>query len=314
MKINSYLSIFLLVFVAVGCGLFNGSEDTESKSIADIPTNTGSEMKTSALDDKKEEFKGEINFPFDFPQVTTNAKTGDHVLVPSYNWLIEAMDKGGDKQTFIWYAQKMSKPGDETSEIQFMSDRKQVPNAYIIPIPSGAKAKKGDIILTWWQTGSGMQRAIVTDATDPAEPVVRYLDLDYDNPAKSRDGNTTIGKMDEKIKPDTFVVIRNEFEPGTAVAITDGAEQIHGIVIREAGDKMFVRLFAGRAGVFAKSEAKGVPLIPKVKVGDRVRVPRHATFADATVTKVDPAIGRVFVKFDGANDEKAIAYGNVLPK
>ena len=77
----------------------------------------------------------------------------------------------------IWYTQEMVEPGEEMSEIKFMSEQKKVPNAYIVPIPAGQTAKKGDILLTWWQCGSGLQRAYVTDAADPKAPTVRYLDL-----------------------------------------------------------------------------------------------------------------------------------------
>ena len=85
----------------------------------------------------------------------TTAKTGEVVLVPSYLWLQQANVYGVDKTTMIWYAQKMSAPDAEMSEVEFMSEKKKVPNAYIVPIPAGGKAKKGDIVLTWWQSRFG---------------------------------------------------------------------------------------------------------------------------------------------------------------
>lgn len=51
-----------------------------------------------------------------------------------------------------------------------------------------------------------------------------------------------------------------------------------------------------------------------MKEGDRVSVPFGFNFKDATVSKVDAKIGRVFVKLDGQSDEKAIAFGDVLKK
>ncbi len=311
MNAKFLLGVAILVTAVAGCGMLGGGDKSGTSNAGNSTVDNSTEAKKQP--EKKPEFTGEVNFPYDFPTVDTAAKTGEHILVPSYNWIVEAMDKG-DQQTFIWYAQKMSKPGAERSEVQFMSDKKEVPNAYIVPIAPGAKAKNGDIVLTWWQTGSGMQRAIVTDASDPAQPVVRYLDLDYDNPAKSRDGKTTIGQMDEKIKPDTFVVIKGEMEPGTGIAITEGADLKHGILIRASGDKVFAKLFAGKAGVFPKSSVKSIPLVPNVKAGDRVKALRFSGLEDATVSRVDAKIGRVFVKFDGSNDEKAIAFGNVMPK
>lgn len=253
-----------------------------------------------------------VKFPFDdFPKVAIAAKPGEYVLAPSYNWVKDAAEKGVDSTSFIWYVQKMATPDKESSELQFISERKKVPNAYIVAIPPGQKAKTGDIILTWWQTGSGMGRAIVVDDNEPATPIVRYLDIDYDNPAKSRDGVTTIGKMDEKIVPDSFFKLK-DWDAGTTVAIADGANLKKGVVIRVAGDKVLVLESVGKMKVYPKSACKPVPITPEVKEGDRVKAPFVGIFKDATVSKVDAKIGRVFVKFDGQTDEKAIPFGDIL--
>lgn len=247
----------------------------------------------------------------DFPNVDTAAKAGEYVMAPSYNWVKDAAEKGADSTSFIWYVQKMATPDKANSELQFLSERKKVPNAYIVAIPPGQKAKTGDIILTWWQTGSGMGRAIVIDDKEPATPVVRYLDIEYDNPAKSRDGVTTIGKMDEKIVPDSFFKLK-DWDAGTTVAIADGANLKKGVVIRVAGDKVLVLEAVGKMKVYPKSACKPVPLVPDVKEGDRVKAPFVGVFKDATVSKVDAKIGRVFVKFDGQTDEKAIPFGDIV--
>ncbi|CAN5767762.1 hypothetical protein BH20ACI4_BH20ACI4_16960 [soil metagenome] len=298
--------VSLMIGLTAACG--SGEKSDNANAVVDKKAaNETAEKK----DDKKAEFTGDVKFPFDFPTAGTTAKKGERVLVPSYNWLVDAMEKGADKTTMIWYAQTMEEPGEEMSQIKFMSDVQKVPNAYIVPIPAGQTAKKGDILLTWWQTGSGLQRAIVTDAADPKAPTVRYLDLDYTNPAKSRDGKTTIGQMDEQIKPDTFAVIKSEMEPGTAVAI--GSDMKHGQVIRVEGDKVFVILFAGKTGVFPKADVKAAPLKPNVKAGDKVKAVSIGRFKDGTVSKVDENIGRVWVKFENMPEDSAVAFGDVMP-
>jgi len=253
-----------------------------------------------------------VKFPFaDFPKVGTTAKAGDYVLAPSYNWIKDAAEKGMDSTRFIWYVQKMATPDKENSELQFLSERRKIPNPYIIAIPPKQIAKKGDIVLTWWQSGSGMQRAIVVDDTDPSAPVVRYLDIEYDNPAKSRDGSTTIGKMDQKILPDTFFKLK-EWDAGTIIAVQDGANLKKAHVIRVAGDKVLA-LGNSKLQVYSKASCRPVPLVPNVKEGDRVKAPRYGiNFANATVSSVDTRNGRVFVKFDGDNKDEAIAFGSVL--
>jgi len=141
---------------------------------------------------------------------------------------------------------------------------------------------------------------------------VRYLDIDYDNPAKSRDGKTGIGQMDEKLKPNTFVKIGAPFDVGTMVAVQDGAEQKAAQVIRVAGDKVFVNGFAGHVAVVDKARCTPFPLVSSAKVGDKVKAVWVNSVKDGTVTKVDPAIGRVFIKFDVDGQEKAVSFGEVM--
>lgn len=327
MKKNvNYLLILLsisIMFSACG-GAKDSAENkpSENKS-ANTVKNTAtapagepklSEAKPPSVSSSAPDTSEAVKFPFaDFPAVETTAKAGEYVIVPSYNWIKDAAEKGADSTSFIFYVQKMAQPDKENSEIQFQSQRKKVPNAYIVAIPPGQKAKNGDIILTWWQTGSGMQRAIVIDDKEPATPIVRYLDIDYDNPAKSNDKVTTIGKMDEKIVPDSFVKLK-DWDTGTVVAVQDGANMKKGWIIRVADDKVLVLEGIGKLKVYPKSACKPVPVTPNVKEGDRVSVPFVGTFKDATVSKIDEKIGRVFVKLDGQPAEKAIAFGDVLKK
>jgi hypothetical protein len=292
------------------CGGGGGANTANNAATANTANsaNKPAAQKSPAIDPNLQ-----ATFPFkDFPAVETTAKTGEVVLVPSYNWLQEANVNGVDKVAMIWYHQTMQTPDKEMSEVKFMSDTRKVPNAYIVAIPPGGTAKKGDIVLTWWQSGSGMQRAIVTDDATPAEPVVRYLDLDYDNPAKSRDGKTGIGQMDEKLKPNTFVKLGAPFEPGTMVAVQDGAEQKSAQVIRVAGDKVFVNGFAGHVAVVEKSRCTPFPMVSAAKVGDKVKAVWVNSVKEGTVTKVEPAIGRVFIKFDVDGKEKAVSFGEVM--
>jgi hypothetical protein len=255
-----------------------------------------------------------LKFPFpDFPKVDTKAKAGDYVLSPSYNWIKDAADRGADTTSFTWYVQKMGRPDPENSELQFLKERHRVPNAYIIAIPPNQTAKKGDIVLTWWQTGSGMQRAIVVDDSIAGQPVVRYLDIDYDNPARSRDGSTPIGKMDERVVPGSFVKLKT-WDAGTTVAVQAGANQKLVRVIRVAGNRILV-MDAGKLRVYSRSSCRPLPLVPEVNAGDRVRAPRYGTnFASAIVSKVDTRNGRVFVRFEGDQQDEAVAFGDILKK
>ena len=108
--------------------------------------------------------------------------------------------------------------GEKASKVKAVVDVDEVPNSLLIPIYKGATAKKGDIVLTWWQSGSGMERAIVTDDSDPTQPKVHYLDLSYKG-----DGSGFAEKHDnEQLKPNSFVVLNDgEWQPGAPLAVKD---------------------------------------------------------------------------------------------
>ncbi len=303
----------IILTISICAMLLTACSKTETNTNSTANTSNNAKNAATAQATPTIDPNTQATFPFkEFPAVETTAKTGEVVLVPSYNWLQEATVKGADKVTMIWYQQTLEKPDKEMSEVKFMSDTKKVPNAYIVPIPAGQKAKKGDILLTWWQSGSGMQRAIVVNDANPAEPIVRYLDLDYDNPAKSKDGKTGIGQMEEQLKPNTFVKINAPFDVGSIVAIQDGADQKPAQVIRVAGDKVFVNGFAGKISVVDKSRCTPFPLVSNAKVGEKVKAVWVSSLKEGTVTKVDAAIGRVFIKFENDPKENAVSFGEVM--
>ena len=312
MKKSPLLFAACLLLASVACGTKDANVANNNSATGNTAAAPSASANASTAEAPKSTLKpGEIPFS-GFPTVGTTAKAGEVVLCPSFNWIQDAATKGPDKVTFIFYSQKMSAPGEVESEVEFLSPGKEkVSNAYLIPIPAGQTAHVGDIVLTWWQSGSGMNRAIVVEASDPTEPTVRYLDIDYDNPAKSRDGKTTIGQMDEKLKPNSFVKISNTWEPGTVIAVNDGASKKKARIIRVAGDKVLALGLAGSLQVYDKTACTPVPVKPAVKAGDKVKAPVYGSFQNVTVTKVDGRNGRVFVKPE-TGDEKAIAFGDVM--
>ena len=183
----------------------------------------------------------------------------------------------------------------------------------LIAIPKGGKAKAGDIVLTWWQSGSGMQRAIVMSAADATRPIVRYLDLGYDNPAKSRDGTTTIGKMDEQLQQDSFVLLKDG-APGTGFRCGAGnnAERWKLVAAAPAGDQLML----GGAALkrFTKGECSAMPVKPAVKAGQTVGAAdtylKHLN--QVKIERVDAKIGRAFfLGFD--KKERDASFGDIAP-
>ena len=236
-------------------------------------------------------------FPWDFPQdVKIEAEPGQWVL-SCYTYYPSAVQDQKDlnDEVLIFYSTKMEQVGETTSTV----GGKEMPNALIIPLDPNAKAKKGDIVLTWWQSGSGLERAIVTDASNPAEPKVIYLDMDWtgdpDHPGfADRHANETL-------KPGTFNILTDgEWQPGAQVAAFDGRQWLKGTLIHEQDGKVLVLGWASHIYAYKKENCRLIPFKEKLKKGDAV----HATFVDGysegyTVKKVDEKVGRVWVDDDG---------------
>lgn len=288
--------------------------------IASLTTSCGGEETTSGTDTtKKDSVVVEDTVaalapgmtPWDFPTVSINSAPGDVVLCPSYGMYTSIFEEEVPAdQTLIYYDAKMSASGEVESDVEFLFDGVQkMPNSLLISIPAGQTAAVGDIVLTWWQTGSGMQRAIVTDASDPAAPKVRYLDLDFDNPATDDESGKSIGATEYKLEPNTFVKITDDWQEGNMVAVKSEWGYESAQIIKISGDKVLTIGFAGKMKVYSKADIKIVPRVPAVKAGDKVWAVTSISFTEATVVKVDKKMGVVFVK---ANDtEYPVSYGAV---
>jgi len=245
---------------------------------------------------------GEMPAPFDFPSGATTAKAGDWVLVPSGGWIDEAFTKGGDKQTFIYYAATMVAPGPVESKVKSQTGSEfTAPNAFIIPIKSGQKGKVGDIVLTWWQTGSGMQRSIVVAGGSEDEPKVLHLDMDLDNPTKQAEKPDTL-------KKNTFHKLSAGLEPGITVGCKDGSKTKRWTVTSVSPDKLFVIGFAGSMAVVKKSDCTAIPPSATFAVGKDASIPWSGSYYQGKVDKVDAKIGRVFVKINPF-EEKIMGVG-----
>jgi hypothetical protein len=244
--------------------------------------------------------------PFDYPAVGTSARAGDYVLAPSSSWIAEAFEKGGDKQTFIYYGGWMRRPGEHASEVESLTrQRALVPNAFIVPIRPAESAATGDVLLTSWASGSGMQRAYAVGG-DPKSPRVRYLDIDWDNPSG-------FGSKEDVLPANTFHRLHEPGQVGTTVACKEGARRTRWVLVNKAAGKLLALGFAGRMRVFAQSDCASVPLRLDVKPGDDVQVPIVGAFTDARVTRIEPRVGRLWAKYDfgGQDKEEAFAFGNV---
>jgi hypothetical protein len=290
MKKHFFLAIALPVaFALTSCG---GSSKDNKKD-----NNENQQPETEVVEAEPEPEVKEPAFPWDFPEGIKNEglAEGQQVLsIHSFypNALKEKKDPANEG--YIFYNATLSEIGDTKSKVKSFGDAIEMPNSLIIPLPEGQTAKKGDIILTWWQTGSGMQRAIVTDASDPTAPKVDYLDLNYKDDGKGFANE----HANEQIKPNTFVVLKDgEWQPGAQIVVTGDDSYEVGTLVSSTDDKVLLKCFAGKIQVFDKADCIVLPLRQNLKPGDEVRAIFTSYLKDGyKVKKVDEKIGRVWVE------------------
>ncbi len=306
MKKVILFSILSIIFALTSCKKEQKTEEVkETKKVEEKKEEVKEDVKT----EEKKVTKGSI--PFEFPlQEKLNAQNGDFVLTPPLLWIEDGFKKGGDNQTFIYYGAYVQETGSFTSKVKGLAGTEmEIPNSMIIPIKKGQKAKPGDIILTHWQSGSGMQRAIVIEGGSEEEPMIRYLDLDYDNPAG-------VGQKDDKCKKDTFHIMKDDFELGSSIAVKDGNSYKHYQILNIIDNKILALGFAGRITVIDKANAIAIPVkyVPKVK--ENVFVVAIGSFRPGVVTKLDEKIGRVFVEYEfgGQKQTGAFPFGQIISK
>ncbi len=235
----------------------------------------------------------------EFPVLKTTAAAGDFVLAPSRDFFDKAATDGIENATFIFYGATMVEPGEGESKVKSLAGTEfTIPNSLIVHIDPKQTAEVGDIVLGHWESGSGLQRAIVVAGGTPEEPKVKYLDLDPEG----------IGKDPDMWKADRFVVV----EPGR-VGVTVGCKKDssveHGILVSLTPKKVLVLGFAGRMSAHPVEECQPVDPTVKFAVGDKVQAPFVSSFGAGEVTKVDAANGRVMVKLD--TGEKSVAVVDV---
>ena len=253
-----------------------------------------------------------VSVPYDFSSVSTHAKSGEWVLAPPFEFLQTAREKGIDSARFIFYQRKCIMPDKTETLLLELSDTVVMPNSLFIPIPAGATAKKGDIILTWWQSGSGMQRAIVVDDSVPESPSVKYLDIDFDNPVTNEHG-IPVGQMTEKILPNTFIVLEKEWQAGTTVVYDDYGIYVSYQIISIADEKILAVSWTGKLLIINKSECIAIPIKQDIEVNDRVQVLYIGSYTNGIVQKYDEISGRatIEVEFAGEKDTIVASVGDI---
>ena len=269
MRARTFLTLGTALFWALACA--GGDE-------ADTP-----EDGTEEGDGEEEGDGGDAEgLWLDYPSVSLEAEEGQFVLAPGAESVKSANENEGG--TLIYYGGHVLEVGDTESKIKSEAGTEfTVPNAVVLPIASGQKARPGSILLGHWESGSGLQRAIVIEGGTPAAPKVRYLDMD---------------DREDEWEADRFQHIKAPFDLGTTMACGDGEDRDHGILVGMEGDRVLVSGFASKLEAFDKSEC--VSLLPNdtYSPGDQVFIPKVGRYNKGTVKKVEAAKGLVHVEYE----------------
>lgn len=257
---------------------------------------------------------GGIHYRF-YPVTTTTAKVGEYVL-STHRLRLEDAYHQPERANFIFYAYPVKKVGTkESTLISPGGNTFDIPNSLIIPLGTNASARKGQILLTWWQSGSGMRRAIVVDDTNPHQPIVRYIDVKENHPVKIK--GVALDQLEEQLKPNSFIQLNKVLQAGISIAVADPDqpnELLHRQLIKIIDGQALVMDRIGRLSVHLVNEITPLPIKPKVQEGALVKVPYLGKFYDGIVKSVDQRNGRVFVEFTFAKKQVVgFGYGDVWP-
>lgn len=290
--------MFLALTIAASLSMWSCTGSGDNTANGGDSTAVAAPETTSQMDPKA--------WPWDFPISTGEQLTDGQLVLAPYTYYAVALEDGEDllQKSLIFYKTNLKTAGKEKSVVNYKEDY-ELPNSLIIGIPEGQTAKKGDIVLTWWQSGSGLKRAIVRDDSNPAEPKVDYLDMKMDIDPNSK-VNFAEKYANEQLKPNSFIVLKEGWNPGAQVACKDEKGRwLPAILVKATDDKVLVLGFSDRVEVYPKADCKLIPMNDEgVKAGDKVWGKFVGTYEpDYTVNKVDAERGRVWVTTDMGKEE-----------
>ncbi len=236
-----------------------------------------------------------------------NIDSGSYVLAPSKSSYDTALVNGLEYALFVFYPRIVMSQMPDSVKIDELGDTVVLPSSLIIPMQNNVKAYKGDMVLTWWQTGTGMQRAIVLSKDSTLTPVVYYIDNQYSLFSSANDINFWI----DTLAPNSFLIIKDRIMSGRSMMVEEEYYTTFYTVINVGQEKILGLNWAGTLNVFNKDEVKIIPLNTSFNVGDSVFVPYYGSYCSGTVKAVWNDIGKLTVDVLFI-DEHIETYANMM--
>ncbi len=264
----------LLVSACRGGG--HSEERPPSRPVQDVESTTT--PKAPSKPDKELSVPGKHALPVKFPAVKPEFEVGQRALAVPQNWLENALEFGVDRQVISLYDARIAALGAERSEVKSQSGGSwTLPNAVIVALPSDAKAKPGELVLTHWPQGGSWMRAVIVDGP-PESPKARLLDVPLDEPAGW-------GRRTLELEAGSFLPL-SPGQSGASAACKQGTEWRRYLVIQSDADSVLGLGFGGKLESLPKGTCRFLPLAPKLELGATVQVPRGNSYVPATVLGV----------------------------
>jgi len=232
--------------------------------------------------------KGSINMEYS-SDISTTSKEGEYVLAPSLG-MFEPFVKDPSSENVIFYTQTMKTPQSKESVLTSTFDGDyDMPNSLIVPIPAGQVAEKGDVVLTWWQSGSGMILAKVLEGGET--PFVTYLEPDFEI-------------EDANLKANSFVKLTGDFMPGAPVIVKDGEDFKYEVMISNSNGDILTQGFAGFIYVREKSNTTVINPYQTYEVGEEIYVPVINSYDPGVIVSYDEERGSMEVEYSWAGSKE----------
>ena len=239
-------------------------------------------------EDKQRFSKENINVFFVRKSLSTS---GDYVLVPSKKAVDTLLAKGTDDLLFVFYPRKVLKNEGNKIFVDEYGDTAIVPASLVIDLQKNKKVVKGNIVLTWWQKATGMQRAVVLNHDSSTAPIVYYLD-NMTSPSKNK--QQFLLNIDT-LMPNSFrIVDYDSVCPGRAFATNDDKKQFY-VVINSSGDSVLGLSWAGTLKLFDKDNCIFASPPDSIDTGQMVFIPYVGNYHPAEILQIWKDIGKIKV-------------------
>lgn len=233
------------------------------------------------------------NILFQTPSNTV-IDVGKYVLSPSKANYDSLLANGIENVIFVYYPRNFIKSEKDFLYLKEFGDTIEMPKSITIPLPDSQMVSKGDVVLTWWQNGTGMQRALVLSKEPTYTPTVYYLDNQYYFYYSDNDPLFWI----DTLMPSSFLKIEDKLMPGRSCSITGKYVSSFYTIINSLGYKLVVMSWSGDLQIVSTKECEIVPMNTTFEVGDSVSVPYLGTYTNGTVKTVYDDIGKMMVKIN----------------